>query len=190
MCASALCECTGCLRHFREAEPLCPFCGYSRGRAKRRSLERELLSCQVLGSGTWQSTLRARTFAALGAVAMGGGGAAALACSAYGGPPIIPMEAPLPDGGVAVSGHCSDGEYVAFPVDQFHVPEQSSPCSFLACAERTSCDGETLTTFAICVEGSFSVCSCVPPEAGVELLADGGRAPDCDGGLDACKCAQ
>jgi hypothetical protein len=109
---------------------------------------------------------------------------------------IPPCEYPLPDGAVIVPGSCSGNEYVSIPYNFSHEGGATSPCDILGAQCSPLPDGATGDCFvyALCADGSFSVCSCAQPVDGRRVeggtrdkdatthsiidAADGGRSTD------------
>jgi hypothetical protein len=92
----------------------------------------------------------------------------------YGGsPPINCGPSEIPDGGVAAPGACSGNQYVVVPPS--------------ACANAIDCvttlEGR-LAAYALCVDGSFSICSASLPSEWVHVeLPDAGDAGDAGDGV-------
>jgi hypothetical protein len=85
----------------------------------------------------------------------------------------------LPDGEVVVPGSCSGNEYVAIPYDFSREGGATSPCDILGAQCSPLPDGAKGNCFvyALCADGSFSVCSCVQPVDGGQVEG-GTRAKD------------
>jgi hypothetical protein len=78
---------------------------------------------------------------------------ATLSISAYGLAPDCDGLVTVPDGGVAAPGACSGNEYVFIPLGAF-----GSVCfGLLDCAPVF--DGGMTGDYALCADGSFSVCT-------------------------------
>jgi hypothetical protein len=106
----------------------------------------------------------------------------------YGGPPtpIVCDDVTISSGEVAVSGPCSDNDYVELP-SQLCEGVAASLCDFVipGCCKHLDAgsDGGCLcVTYALCVNGSYSVCSNEVPDGSVRVFLDG--APF-DGSFDA-----
>jgi hypothetical protein len=97
--------------------------------------------------------------------------------SAYGQPPDCDGLVSIPNGGVAVPGACSGHEYVLVT---------SAPCmSLLDCA--TILDGGGPFDYALCADGSYSVCTATLPSDGgwvQVVLPDGAPMGDAGDGGD------
>jgi hypothetical protein len=89
--------------------------------------------------------------------------------SAYGAAPDCDGLVTIPDGGVAAPGACSDHEYV-------FVPLPSVCFGLLDCALMV--DSGTTGDYALCADGSFSVCTGYPPSDGGWVQVDLPEAGD------------
>jgi hypothetical protein len=105
--------------------------------------------------------------------------------SAYGIAPDCEGVVEIPGGGVGVAGPCSGKEYVAVPLP--------SPCFLLLdCATQLDggLDGDALFgDYALCADGSYSVCTGYPPSNGGWVQVALPDAAPVDSGDDAADAA-
>jgi hypothetical protein len=81
--------------------------------------------------------------------------------SADGGPPVAQPRGPV---AYPIPGSCSDNEFITIPFPTDAAPV--TPCGFLGCCEDyvPPSGGEGgCFDFALCEDGSFSLCSCLIP---------------------------
>jgi hypothetical protein len=177
--------CPSCARHVRHDEGRCPFCNdalpddFGARPAPVAPIHRMSRAELYHYGRSGVAVLATATLATAAIVEACDFGAS----SAYGAAPDAGASPgftlAVPDGGVAVPGACNAGDYVELP-SVYGCSEQRSVCDHVLAGccfsvpDGSVCD---CVTFALCLNGTYSQCSCIPPPDGsVRELLDGGTA--------------